>query len=326
MDESTLTPLLDIPFTGAVSPHIDDVRDWMWAWIRDLDLLDSPATEEKLRVLKVERFAARLHPYTELEAVVVMTAWGVTGWLWDDLLDDRRLPLATCRKVVDGLADICRGARPRPATALERAWADAWDRSLQGRTPTWVTACTQDLVEHLNSYAVEAEHRMRDHVPSIRDYVDHRIVSTGVRAFVRLLEGGGDALDPLWHNSAAIRTIRDSTAAQIGIVNDIFSADREEARGYYHNAVLILQRTTGCSRAEAAEGAAALANEYVDHFRSARSAMPQELAELGLDTSAAAAADEYARRCGAMMRGSYDWHLETQRYVMPTAGPGVLVP
>ncbi|MEV5675681.1 terpene synthase family protein [Streptomyces sp. NPDC052179] len=112
----------------------------------------------------------------------------------------------------------------------------------------------------------------------------------------------------------AMRALRRAASLHSGLVNDLYSADREALTGYPSNAVLIIEQSTGCTRQEAADAVNGMITTLAHDLNTALAALPAELTALATPPHARAAVLLHAERIATCTRGQITWHASSPRY------------
>jgi pentalenene synthase/avermitilol synthase len=111
--------------------------------------------------------------------------------------------------------------------------------------------------------------------------------------------------------------------------NDVYSLEKEEARGDMDNLVLVLERARRLTRGEALTAARGEVDRRVRRFHRLAAQIPTVGAQLALTEREQADVAAYVRVMAAWMSGYHAWQTETHRYrdaprVVPPSGPGHL--
>nr|BEK70373.1 hypothetical protein KPHV_76000 [Kitasatospora purpeofusca] len=180
---------------------------------------------------------------------------------WFTILDDRfdgppgRDP-AEARAVVGPLLAVADG-RPVPVGGplphLLDAWRELWQRQTAPMSPEWRRRTADEWRSCLETFLAETAHRAARTHPDLAETVRLRRHASCLYPFMGILEHvhGGEAPAAL-HRDPALRRLRANTADVATLINDLYSADREERQQVAaFNTVLTLQRVRGCTRARA---------------------------------------------------------------------------
>ncbi|MFE5588236.1 terpene synthase family protein [Kitasatospora sp. NPDC056531] len=249
---------------------------------------------------------------------------------FDDQLDGPlgRAPDRVAR-VCQGLIDIVHGARPHPAAGpCATAFADVWRRSTDGAPPGWVARVAHEWEYYFAAQAHEAINRRRGTPSDMEQYLQVRRGIAGTGLTVSLAERtAGITVPPSAFHSPQLRTMREITVDIPLMSNDVYSLEKEEARGDMDNLVLVIEHTQRCSREQAVAAAREEVHRCCARFRQLARDVPGVCVQLGLDPRERAAVDMYIEVMSAWMGGYGAWQSETLRYTgagkaVPSSGPG----
>ncbi|MFJ4093830.1 cytochrome P450 [Kitasatospora sp. NPDC089913] len=199
------------------------------------------------------------HAYPRARGAELDLLIDILGWF--TILDDRfdgppgRDP-ATARAVVAPLLAVVAG-RPVPAGGpqphLVDAWRELWQRQTAPMSPEWRRRTADEWRSCLETFLAETAHRAACTHPDLAETVRLRRHASCLYPFMGILEHvhGGEAPAAL-HRDPALHRLRANTADAATLINDLYSADREERQQVAaFNTVLTLQRVRGCTRARA---------------------------------------------------------------------------
>ncbi|MFE7190092.1 cytochrome P450 [Kitasatospora sp. NPDC057595] len=197
---------------------------------------------------------------TELDLLI-----DILGWF--TILDDRfdgppgRDPVEA-RAIVEPLLAVLAG-RPVPTGTsqphLLDAWRELWQRQSAPMPPGWRRRAAVEWRSCLETFLAETAHRAARTQPDLAETVRLRRHASCLYPFMDILEHvhGGEAPAGL-HADPALHRLRANTADAATLINDLYSADREERQNVAaFNTVLTLQRIRGCTRSRAARAVGA---------------------------------------------------------------------
>ncbi|MFB7471537.1 cytochrome P450 [Kitasatospora sp. NPDC056184] len=197
---------------------------------------------------------------TELDLLI-----DILGWF--TILDDRfdgppgRDP-AEARAIVGPLLAVLAGRPVPPGTPqphLLDAWRELWQRQTAPMPPGWRRRAAAEWHSCLETFLAETAHRAARTQPDLAETVRLRRHASCLYPFMDILEHvhGGEAPAGL-HADPALHRLRANTADAATLINDLYSADREERQNVAaFNTVLTLQRIRGCTRSRAARAVGA---------------------------------------------------------------------
>ncbi|MFD9523384.1 terpene cyclase [Streptomyces sp. NPDC059979] len=320
----------DLPFPLAVSPDLEGARVRNLAWVQARGLITGGESLDWYRSWDMPRLAAYGFPYArgrELDLCADVMAF---FFVFDDQLDG---PLGRApdrvAAVCQGLIDLVRGA-PLPAGGdpCAAAFAEVWARSTAGAPAGWVARVAHEWEYYFASQAHEAIGRLRGRPADMEQYLQVRrgIAGTALTASMGERAAGIEVPASVFH-SPQLRIMREIAVDVPLMCNDVYSLEKEEARGDVDNLVLVLEHERRCSRQEAIAAAREEVHRRCARFRYLAAEVPAVCGRLGLTSRERAAADMYVEVMCAWMSGYSAWQSETLRYtsapkVLPSSGPG----
>ncbi|MER7671432.1 terpene synthase family protein [Kitasatospora sp. NPDC096128] len=321
MDRITL-PAFRMPFppTGG-NPLQEEAGSRMWAWAEEFGLCAAPEVRRRMRRTQAELWCALTDPTAEVGPLALRCQWTFWAFVVDDAFDDDGCgqDLARSRAAIDELTGILHGAR-RPTSPAALALADLWRRTLTGRSAVWHRTFREDVTAWLWTYWREAVERAAGHTPLPEDYLTHRRNSIGMGMFLDLFETP-PAIDLPDHmrRLPALVALRNAVVDHIALYNDLCSARKEGAAGYYHNAVFVLRHHHGGSVQDAVARVDALRAACVERAVSAERHLTAQLAAAGATQPIRGAVRRYAEHHRSLLRGDFEYHARAERYRPDTA-------
>ncbi|MFJ8477454.1 terpene synthase family protein [Kitasatospora sp. NPDC094011] len=337
MDQITL-PAFRMPFpaTGG-NPHQEEAGLRMWAWAEEFGLCTSPGVRRRMLRTRSELWCALTDPTAGPGPLALRCQWTFWAFVVDDAFDDDGCgqDLARSRAAIDELTGVVNGVR-RPTSPAALALADLWRRTRAGRSSSWQRTFRADVTGWLWTYWREAVERAAGHTPLPEDYLTHRRHSIGMGMFLDLFETP-PAIDLPEHlrRLPALLALRGAVVDHIALYNDICSARKEGAAGYYHNAVFVLRHHRGGTVQQAVTEVDALRAACVQRAVSAEEQLPAQLAAAGATRPIRAAVQLYAGHHRSLLRGDFEYHARAERYRPdpeappapgPLSGPDVFTP
>ncbi|MFD9357903.1 terpene cyclase [Streptomyces sp. NPDC060031] len=319
-----------LPFPVRLSTDLEGARERNLAWVRRTGLVGEGRSLEWYASWDMPRLAALGFPYAEGPALDLCADAMALFFVFDDQFDgpfgqDPALAADVCQKMID----IVHGARPGPgADPCSRAFADIWARSTNGAHPGWVGRCAYEWEYYFATQAHEAIGRLRGAPADMESYLQVRrgIAGTDLPLSLGERAAGIHVPAPAFH-SPQLRIMRQAAIDVTFMCNDVYSLEKEEARGDMDNLVLVLEYDRGCTRGEAIAGAREEVRRRVERFRELALQIPALCTQLGLMGPEAAGVDTYVEIMGVWMSGYHAWQTHTHRYtsashVLPRTGPG----
>ncbi|MFJ8473591.1 terpene synthase family protein [Kitasatospora sp. NPDC094011] len=253
-------------------------------------MLASTEAESWYRLWDMAQLAAYVHPFADPDDLDL----GVDKMAFFFILDDQfdgplGLRPADVAVVVNELIEVLYRPvgqpPPRAASPLATFFADLWDRSRQGMSPSWTGRTAAHWEYYLAAHTAEAMDRVSGEIPAV--------------AF----------------HSPELRAMHEIGVDVAMLCNDVYSVYKEAPRGDVDNAVLVIERDRGCSRAEAMRAVHDLVmDEHVPAFQRAEQRLSRLCTTLGLDQTQSSTVHRFAESIKAWMRGYHQWEVETTRY------------
>jgi (+)-beta-caryophyllene/(+)-caryolan-1-ol synthase len=300
-----------------LNPAWDRRGTRMYAWAREHSLTTDPAVTRQMARTEPDFATAVCLPDADPERFEALCRYVIWVWAVDDGLDER----ITARDVVfvaDAVAELARAVdgTAEPAGPVARAGRDINTRICAHRSPAWVEALTAEVLAWLATFVREVAAVRLGRSMTLEEYVPHRRATSVLGWFMHLSEYAvGVDLPHEIRMLPAMTRARDRGAEWIGIYNDVYSVDREDAVGYPFNAVLITEDRDRCSRQEAVESVNALLTDLMKQYLAAVERVPRELARVTADEGVHRQVERVLESYTTQVRGNYDYHRDRPRYV-----------
>jgi pentalenene synthase/avermitilol synthase len=320
----------DLPAPAGSSPDLDGARRRNLDWVDDLGLVGDGPSLAWYTSWDMPRLAALGFPYARGAALELCADAMALFFVFDDQFDgslgqDPARAAAVCQQLID----IVHGALPGPnADPCSRAFADVWARSTDGAHPGWITRTAHEWEYYFASQAHEAIGRLRGTPADMETYLQVRRGIAGTDLPLSLGErAAGITVPASAFHSPQLRIMRQTAIDVTFMCNDVYSLEKEEARGDMDNLVLVIEHSRRCTRAEAVADARREVRRRVERFQELALQLPLLCTQLKLHGRAAAAVKTYVEIMGAWMSGYHAWQTRTDRYtsalhVLPRTGPG----
>ncbi|MBZ5714801.1 terpene synthase family protein [Nannocystis pusilla] len=313
-------PTLECPYLPSVHPAADEIHEMTVKWAQAMGLARNPAHIEALRDSQVGHLLARIFPATaDMIALQVAVDWTTLFCCLDDRLEQihgAALVAAYLRSLLGVFRD---GAHPQLIDPFSQGFSDLRERMLDLRVPNWIprfSACVERLFD---AFVDEARYRAAGVVPAFASHSKIRQITVGLHTGFLLSELTEHIFlppDVLEHES--VRALERSASTIVGLANDIYTVEKEMAKGEVNNTVLVLMHEDGLSFADALDRTVQLHNIEMREF----SRLVTDLPSFDEDT------DHQLRRYVevliAFISGHDDWARTTGRY-NPRPGDGSAV-
>ncbi|MER6316860.1 terpene cyclase [Streptomyces sp. NPDC001581] len=319
-----------LPFPSSLSPDLEGARQRNPAWVRRMGLVGEGRSMEWYASWDMPLLAAHGFPYAQGPALDVCTDAMAFFFVFDDQFDgplgrDPARAATVCRQLID----IVHGAAPAAgADACAVAFADLWARLRDGAHPGWVARTAHEWEYYFATQAHEAIGRLRGTPADMETYLQVRRGIAGTDLPLSLGErAAGIVVPAAAFHSPQLRIMRQAAIDVTFMCNDVYSLEKEEARGDMDNLVLVIEHTRRCTREEAIAVARREVDGRVERFRELARQVPDMCLQLGLTGRERTAVATYVEVMGAFMSGYHAWQTQTRRYtgaleIIPHTGPG----
>ena len=182
--------------------------------------------------------------------------------------------------------------------------------------PGWWRDLTREhWTESVEAHVSETGNRMRGTRPGRAEHFTLRRRSGYVTPMIELAHRALGFTPPeRFLRTTVTRTMAMIAEDVIDTTNDVHSAEKEEARGDFHNLVFVVERERLCTRAEALAEIAADIGAWTREFQRLTAGLPDLYAALGLAGQERERADRHVEAMRNAMRGHYDWSRQSARY------------
>ncbi|MFC4036643.1 terpene cyclase [Streptomyces polygonati] len=320
----------DLPPTTGISPDLDGTRRRNLHWVRRIGLVGDDRSLAWYTSWDMPRLAALGFPYARGPALDLCADAMAFFFVFDDQFDGPlgRDPARTAR-VCQQMIDIVHGAAPDAgADPCSRAFADIWARCTQGAHPAWTARTAHEWEYYFAAQAHEAIGRVRATPAELPAYLQVRRGVAGADLPLSLGEqAAGITVPAAAFHSPQLRIMRQAAIDITLMCNDVYSLEKEEARGDMDNIVLVLEHGRRRTRDEAVTAACRQVAGRVRQFRELAGQVPAMCAQLDLSHRQRSAVAGYTRVMTGWMSGYHSWQTETLRYrtalrIRPASGPG----
>ncbi|MBB6439528.1 terpene synthase family protein [Streptomyces candidus] len=300
-----------------LNPAWDGQGTRMYAWAKQHGLLADPAISRQMARTEPDFATAVCLTKADPDRFEALCKYVIWVWAVDDGLDER-ITTHDIVFVADAVAELARAIEGsgQPASPVARAGRDINTRVCAGRSSEWVEAFSAEVDMWLATFVREVATVRLGHSMTLEEYLPHRRATSVLGWFMHLSEYAVDAdLPHEVRMLPAMTEARHRGAEWIGIYNDVYSVDREDAIGYPFNAVLLLQRQRGCSRQEAVEATNGILTDLMQRYLAAVERVPAELSRITTDERLHQVVAQVVEAYTTQVRGNYDYHRNRPRYV-----------
>ncbi|MGW0609299.1 germacradienol/geosmin synthase Cyc2 [Streptomyces sp. NPDC002788] len=317
-------PDIRMPFPLELSPHLDNSRRNLRAWVERMGILTEGVwDEDKLRAYDLPLCAAGLDPDATPEALDLSSQWLAWGTYGDDyypLVYGHRRDLAAARLTTARLSDcmpVDGEEPPVPANAMERSLIDLWLRTTAEMTPEARRTLKDAIDAMTESWVWELSNQLQNRVPDPVDYLEMRRATFGSDLTLSLCRmGHGPAVPPEVYRSGPVRSMENAAIDFACLLNDVFSYQKEiEFEGEIHNAILVVQSFFGCDYPTALGVVHDLMSQRMRQFEHVvEHELPVLYDDFRLSGEARAAMGTYVTDLRNWMSGILNWHQKVDRY------------
>ncbi len=328
----TSLPDFYMPYSARVNVHLERSRQHCIDWARQMGMLESlPGglgiwDEENLALFDFAVCAARLHPDASGPELDQSSAWLTWGTYGDDYFPAVFGPTGNmaAAKVFNARLPMfmpldC-DATPPPANAVETGLADLWMRTATPMAMEQRRQFRHGVEEMTTSWLWELANHIQHRIPDPVDYVEMRRKTFGSDLTMNLARIARAARIPAeTFRTRTLRALENAAQDYACFTNDIFSYQKEiEFEGELHNCVLVVQKFLDIHRERAVSVVNDLMTSRMLQFEHVvATELPFVGDELGLDSDARDALDEYVVGLQDWMAGILDWHMLSGRYPEP---------
>ncbi|MEG8278824.1 germacradienol/geosmin synthase Cyc2 [Streptomyces sp. AHA2] len=317
-------PDIRMPFPLQLSPHLDNSRANLRAWVTRMGILSEGVwDEDKLRAYDLPLCAAGLDPDATQEALDLSSQWLAWGTYGDDyypLVYGHRRDLAAARITTARLSDcmpVDGSAPPAPVNAMERSLIDLWLRTTAAMTPDERRTLKNAIDSMTESWVWELSNQLQNRVPDPVDYLEMRRSTFGSDLTLSLCRmGHGPAVPPEVYRSGPVRSLENAAMDFACLLNDVFSYQKEiEFEGEIHNAILVVQSFFGCDYPTGLGIVHDLMSQRMRQFEHVvEHELPVLYDDFRLSDEARAAMGTYVADLRNWMSGILNWHRNVDRY------------
>ncbi|MGK5552606.1 terpene synthase family protein [Actinomadura kijaniata] len=306
-----------IPIAARRNPHYQQARERNLQWLRRHRMTHGTEATHAYLAWDLADLAARCWPDADVTDLALAIDLKAFYFLFDDQFDlpDGR-DLAAITQVCQELINIAHQAAARPPSSpVTAAFADLWERSRQQMTPSWTARTACDWERYFAAHPHEEIRRRDQAVPTLDDYMIVRRGSAATESVTDMIERLTRVnLPPVVFHSPQVRLMRQIAADVPFLCNDVYSYEKEHARGDVYNLVTVLCHHRGVAVPDAVAQIQTMVDARIDQFMRLRDEVPRLSANLSLDSGQRDHLHRYVTGLGDWLRGHNDWMTRTARY------------
>lgn len=307
---SVAIPDLYCPFDPAVHPEAAQVHAESVAWARAMGLAPDEKQVKALHRAKVGWLVGRAFPIADhMVALQIAADWTTLFCLIDNHIESIRGP-ALSHVYLKGLLNVFReGAAPLIVDPFSQAFRDLRERMLLVKVPAWIERFGEQLERLFRTFVDEAKYRQLEAVPELIKYRKMREVSVGLYFGFRLGElTDGITLPINVREHPVVRSLESKASYIVGLANDIYTIEKEMAKGEVNNMVLVLMHEENLNFEQALARAVELHDAETHEYSALTLRLPSFSKEIDDDLR------RYVDVLSSMISGHRSWATETTRY------------
>jgi hypothetical protein len=287
------------------------------AWVRRSNLVRSAPAGRHFDSITVGRLAARVYAGADTDRRSALADWLSWLFLFDDQVDEGEAGKRPERlaALLDSMLHPTHGESDACDNPLAIALRELWSRIQPQMPAAWCRRFTTHLAEYFQGCHWEAANRVARRVPSPVVFPAMRRAAGAVIPSLDLIEfAGGYVLPPQVSFHPLYLDLLHAAGDVICWTDDLFTVDKELARGDVHNLVIVLLRHERCSLDRASKRVQGLLEQRLDAFLDAQQQLTASMRSLDITHAEKAQVRRWLGGLRAWMRGHLDWGLETARY------------
>lgn len=308
------------PFITRLNPHHDESWAESRRWLVEMDLIQGEQAIQRLDRSGFSQLTARAYPNASPYDLKIAMNWLIWLFLFDDQLDE------CCLGHQKEQADLILGrllkltlnadeTNSAPFSPVERAFVSLWREYAHRLSAEQQNRFSQNIRNYLSSLRWEVTARSEDALPGVLTFIEIRRDTGAVRMVLDIIEFClNDEIPALLADSLAMQLLKNCTVDVICMSNDLFSFEKERARGDVNNLVLVWEQNVGCSREEAANSIYRFIIDRQNLFIETRIKLETELREIAMTEAKREMIRQYVEGMAHWMRANLDFSLSTPRY------------
>ena len=308
----TYQPTLANPFPAAIHPQAERIEQQTIRWAEQHGLITTANERTRLERGRFASLMARAYPTAPIEQLQLIADWNTWTFLLDDQFDEHSIgynPDAVESMHARILSMLAGGAPLANDSARMHALHQITNRLRAQRTEEWMERFQANVRDTLAASLWEARNRQTKLVPSEHDYRYWRLFTSGVYCYFTLIELAHRMTLParlLEH--PLVQKITRSANYVICWSNDLFSLNKELARGDVHNLVYVVHRERQVSIEVAIDYVIERHDSEVAEFQRLCHELPVVDPQFDLPIR------HYVAGLTFWMRANMDWSTDTYRY------------
>lgn len=302
---------LDCAYLPQINPSAEDVHEQTIQWARAMGIVRTDKHSDTLRASLIGHLVARVFPATtDMTALQLAVDWTTLFCCLDDRLEQIRGAVLSAAYLRGLLLVFRDGQEPKLLDPFAHGFRDLRERMLELRVPNWIPRFSACIERLFDAFIDEAKYRNLDLVPEFASHRKIRQITVGLyTGFLlgELTDGIVLPADVLAHKT--VRALESAASNIVGLANDIYTVDKERAKGEVNNTVLVLMHQDGLSFEEAIERTVELHDAETREFSRLLGELPS-FDDPEIDQQLR----RYVDVLIAFVSGHDDWAAHTSRY------------
>jgi pentalenene synthase/avermitilol synthase len=311
----------DLPFPPMSPPKAAVINEVPTVqWLTRYGLLHNSAQVRHFTAIGAGAWAAYCYPDSvgaDLNIVADVAAFITIVNDRIDSVSERRAEHGI--EICNDLLALLQHERPtEPASPLGDAWCDLWQRTADGSSALWRDRFRCHFSQVFSGYLAT------DTTLTKTQYLARRRATFGTAVCLDLAERSGhfELSEPVRASSVITRLLEETSNLRV-LTHDVRALEWEEARGKVDNIVLVMEHSTGRSRAQVIADIQEMVRDAGRAFLLLESRLPELSSALSLNPADRAALASFIKAARDLIRGEYDWHRQATARYDPLAGTGI---
>lgn len=314
--------VMDIPFVSRCNPGLAATVPRHLDWLNRHGLLADDGAEARYLDWRFPEMPARWWPDTtghDFDFACNMYAWLL---ILDGQFDrDWGFDVERTRDAMRELVAVLHHAGPSGASPAVTSFTEIWDWQRSGMSRFYVDRARSNWENVFKAFEAETHGRIAGGVPSESDYLRLRHASGLMHPLLDMNERlRRREVGPVVWQSPVFRALHEATVWLGCLIDDVYSYEREELQGDYHNLVFVFERSRDLPRAEAVNAAVAVVEDHARAFLAAEARLPEALDRLGVPADQRTAVYECVEDMRLEIAACNVWCRTSSRYTPVVGG------
>ncbi|NSC19737.1 hypothetical protein FM076_00225 [Streptomyces albus subsp. chlorinus] len=312
-----------VPFPARINRFTGRVSQQFWQWVQEQDLAPTARSRERLRRSGIELASCYCWPWADRSVLLEGMKWMFFFFRFDDQMEEgaAQRDVSRVQKAADKITGILHNQALTTTSPLARELHRTWQRTQADRPLSWVEAFRDHYCELVRSYTRQSRFNYdtdrHGRVLGLSEYEDFRETAFGmdwVYDFMETSGPRGSYLPAELRSCRPMLRLRRAASLQQALLNDIFSAAREDHQDRTVNSVMIFRHTRQCTPQQAVRQVVDRIDHHLADYRQACADMRSLCHERGFEPPVTRAVMQFIKNIDAVIGGNHDWHHIVMRY------------